>query len=260
VRSAIVSLLAGLALGHAASAFAWGVEGHEVVARIASSLLTPDVRKRVDTLLAQEPGATLASISTWADQSRDPSTARWHYVNMPRDADCAYLAARDCPGGNCVVGALTAQVQRLSVTTGADQLEALKYVVHFVADIHQPLHAGFADDRGGNTYQLQAFGKGTNLHAVWDTALVHNLDPDAGSLANSLSARPMPSASLAFAPAVWAGESCQIASRPDFYPGRRLTEAYLGTFDPVVMDRLQLAGLRLAAILNAALRSGVTKQ
>jgi nuclease S1 len=259
VRNAIASILVVLSLGHSGAAFGWGVEGHEVVALIAGPLLAPDARQRVDALLALEPGSTLASISTWADQSRDRSTAGWHYVNMPRDSACIYLPARDCPNGNCVVGALTTQVRRLSTTTGAEQLEALKYVVHFVADIHQPLHAGFADDKGGNTYQLQAFGRGTNLHAAWDTLLVRKLDPDSGSLAAALSARAAPSSDLSFAPALWAGESCQIASRPDFYPPRKLPDDYLVTFGPIVMDRLQLAGLRLAAILNLTLGSAGTK-
>ena len=117
--------------------------------------------------------ASLASISTCADDNRTPVTAPWHYVNLPRDGTCRYEAERDCVSESCVVAAIERQAAVLASSASDEaRLSALKYVVHFVADVHQPLHAGFADDRGGNTYQLQAFGRGTNLHAVWDTALI----------------------------------------------------------------------------------------
>ena len=264
--------LAGARAGAAAAciamprlALAWGPEGHEVVALIAQQHLTPAAANAVEALLALEPeaGATLASVASWADRIRDKSTAAWHYVNLPRDADCQYAAGRDCPGGECVVGALEAQVKRLaSSALPAERLEALKWVVHLVGDLHQPLHVGFADDRGGNTYQLQAFGKGSNLHAVWDSGLLHEIEPNAAALAARLDAadaatrlppRPSPSQPLGFAPAAWAQQSCLIASRADFYPPRELPAAYAQTFGPVVEAQLRDAGLRLAATLNAAL-------
>ena len=236
-------------------AFPWGAQGHEVVASIAQALLLPATRARVDAILAQEPGATLASISSWADQTRDRSTAAWHFINMPRGSDCVYVPARDCPSGRCVVAALTTQLRRLATSSDpAEQLEALKYVVHFVADAHQPLHAGFADDKGGNTYQLQAFGRGTNLHAVWDTLLLRGEGTSSMTMAGVQYSRPLRPEAMAFAPQEWVRESCLIASRSDFYPpGHVLTEDYVRTFRPVAEERLYLAGARLAATLNEAL-------
>jgi hypothetical protein len=254
LRPAGMVLLALAGLFATPSAAGWGTEGHEVIALVAERLLTPEARKRVDAILALEPGATLASVSNWADQTRDRSTAAWHYVNLPRDSNCVYVAQRDCPNGNCVVGALTAQVKRLGSSRGQDQLEALKYVVHLVGDLHQPLHAGYADDRGGNTYQLQAFGRGTNLHALWDTALVRDIDPSSSSLAATLISRSPSTARLSFAPDQWATESCRIVSRPGFYPeSHKLNAGYVQAFEPIAMDRLYLAGARLAATLNSAL-------
>jgi len=179
-------------------------------------------------------------------------------VNLPRDANCDYVAPRDCPGGNCVVGAIEARVQRLaSNAVPAERLEALKFLVHFVGNVHQPLHAGFGDDKGGNTYQLQAFGRGTNLHAVWDSAMIREIDPSAQvSLAGKLIAKMPASPTPHFQPAQWARESCKIDSRPDFYPVRTLPAEYLTTFAPIVEQRLYVAGLRLAATLNQAF--GVT--
>lgn len=102
VRTAFGLLMALLAT----DVFAWGKEGHQVVANLAATQLTAKARAEVDRLLALEPGAILQTISTWADEHRNPQTASWHYVNFPRDT-CAYDAARDCPDGNCVVGVIT---------------------------------------------------------------------------------------------------------------------------------------------------------
>jgi hypothetical protein len=171
-RAHLVRLALALLSATPSVALAWGSEGHQRIAEVAADLLTPAARAEALRLLALEPGSTLASISTWADEIRTPSTARWHYVNFERGA-CSYEAARECPEGQCVVGALDAQLQLLA--RGGDDIErlkALKWVVHLVADVHQPLHAAFGDDRGGNTFQVQAFGRGSNLHAVWDGGLI----------------------------------------------------------------------------------------
>ena len=111
---------------------AWGSEGHQVISLIAQSQLTPKARGEVDRLLKLEPGATLYSISTWADEHRNPSTAPWHYVNFPRET-CVYEQARDCPDSKCVVGASERQSKILaSAATDEERLAALKYLVHFV--------------------------------------------------------------------------------------------------------------------------------
>lgn len=150
---------------------------------LAEAQLSPAARKEVDRLLAQEPGATLASISTWADEHRNPATAAWHYVNFPR-GDCNYQPERDCPDGKCVVAAIDRQLEVLR-TPGDDEkrLTALKYVAHFSGDMHQPLHAWFGDNCRGNSYQLQAFMRGSNLHEVWDS---HVYNTQATTLAKSM--------------------------------------------------------------------------
>lgn len=253
-RGLVAAMCVAIAGGPVPAA-AWGVDGHEAIAMVADRALTTAARTRVYAILALEPGATLSSVSNWADQIKNRSTAQWHYVNLPRGSDCVYQPQRDCPGGQCVVEALNVQSRRLASAVGADQLEALKFIVHLVGDVHQPLHAGFADDRGGNTYQLQAFGRGTNLHALWDSGLTRNIAPDSQSLARVAGSQLAPQLALGFAPEQWAGESCRISSRPDFYPGRRLDDSYTRTFEPIVQARLQLAGLRLANLLNRTFAS-----
>ena len=99
--------IAALATTLSASTFAWGVDGHRTIALIAQETLTPKARAEVDRLLTLEPGATMASVSTWADEHRNPATIKWHYVNFPRTS-CEYDERRDCPDGSCVVGAIRA--------------------------------------------------------------------------------------------------------------------------------------------------------
>jgi len=204
------------------NAHAWGREGHQVVANLAATQLTAKARAEVNRLLALEPGETLQSISTWPDEYRGAATGSWHYVNFPRDT-CNYDAARDCPDGKCVVGMIGKQFEILASNLPDEtRLKALKYVVHFVADVHQPLHAGYFDDKGGNTYQLQAFGHGTNLHALWDSGLIKNLHEDVDALTKRLiSKRNAPNAAdLNMVHA--AEESCKIVGTAGFYPERKV--------------------------------------
>jgi hypothetical protein len=243
-----------LVLGMPLQAFAWGSEGHQVIANLAQAQLTPKARKEVDRLLALEPGQTMASISTWADEHRNPSSAAWHYVNFPRDS-CTYDAERDCPDGRCVVGAIERQLEVLASSAPDEKrLTALKYVVHLVADVHQPLHAGYRDDKGGNTYQLQAFLRGSNLHALWDSGLIRSLNEDVESLTERLRRLNLPTETRDLNIAHVAEESCRIVALPGFYPQRLVGLEYIERFTPTLEQRLVLAGARLAGLINRAIR------
>ncbi len=235
------------------AAHAWGADGHHVISLIAQSHLTPAAKAEVDRLLALEPGETLASISTWADDHKNPTTASWHYVNLPRDT-CVYDEQRDCPDSHCVVGAIQKQLRILrSNPSDEKRLNALKYVVHLVGDVHQPLHAGYQDDKGGNKYQVHAFGKGSNLHALWDSGLIKNMDVEPDQLAGRLAAMPMPAAGQDPDVVHTAEESCQIVGTPGFYPGHKLDAQYVDRYTGVLERQLHLAGLRLAGVLNGVL-------
>lgn len=235
--------------------FAWGNQGHQVIALLAEAQLSSAARKEVNRLLALEPGETLASISTWADEHRSPATAAWHYVNFPHES-CNYEPKRDCPDGKCVVAAIERQLEILATETSDEKkLVALKYVVHLIGDIHQPLHAGYGDDRGGNTYQLQAFMRGSNLHALWDTSMLKALDQDNETIVRGLLIRPLPlGGRTPFNPVTTAEESCKIVGKPGFYPARTVTSGYIESYTPVMLYQLALAGSRLAQSLNGIFR------
>lgn len=173
VRRAAIAVLAALFV---APALAWGPLGHRVVAELAQRHLSPAAEAEVVRLLAPEHTRSLADIASWADQMQnDPAMAAlWkqtrgqHYVNFHGGRSCDYVPPRDCRDGRCVVAALDYYVGVLGDRSQPDRARrnALKFVVHFVGDIHQPLHAGYRDDKGGNTFQVQFDGKSSNLHKV----------------------------------------------------------------------------------------------
>ncbi len=246
-------------------ALAWGHTGHRLVAELADADLTPAARRQIDALLAQEPGATLGSIASWADDLReqDPDlgkrTAAWHYVNLGED-HCHYDPPRDCRGGNCAVEALNRQTAILADRSqpAAARLQALKFVVHFTGDLHQPLHAGKAADKGGNTVQVNIDGRGTNLHALWDSGLFRHTGLDDGALLAQIRALPAPAPTQgAILPphgAQWAEASCRIAVSPGLYTaGSKIDQAYFDRWTPVAERQIRIAGTHLAELLNAAL-------
>jgi len=267
-------LLASAMLLLAPSARAWGPLGHGVVAELAQRRLSPAAEREVERLLAPEHTTRLADVANWPDQIRnDPTqqalwkrTSRWHYINFSSDR-CGYVAPRDCPKGECVVAALAREVRVLGDRTQPDaiRLEALKFVVHLVGDAHQPLHAGYRPDRGGNQYQVQFGGKGSNLHKVWDSGLLSTRHLRWQDYANLLDARPPVTLLPAIAPlddpyAQWSEESCRLTAAMDFYPSRRrIGSAYVDRNLPLAERRLREAGTRLAEVLNSQLGDVVTQ-
>jgi hypothetical protein len=225
-----------------------------VIANVAWQALTPKSRDEVSQLLALEPGQTLESIATWADEHRSPATSSWHYVNFPRNS-CKFEPERDCAGGQCVVGAIEKNLSVLA--SNADdkaRLKALKYLVHLVGDIHQPLHAGYKDDRGGNTYSLRAFMRQSNLHSVWDSGLIAQLDLDNQALTRILQRSVAPKEVREISVVGMAEESCRLVASPGFYPEEKVTQEYVQRFMPLLQQRLSSAGYRLAAVINRALQ------
>ncbi|HEY5314953.1 MAG TPA: S1/P1 nuclease, partial [Pirellulales bacterium] len=227
-RRILVVLLSSLVLVPAAQA--WGPLGHSVVAELAQRHLSPAAEAEVERLLAPDHTRSLADIASWPDQIQDDpaqadlwkQTRALHYIDF-RYGDCNYTPPRDCLDGRCVVAGLQHYVAVLGDRSQSDAMrgEALKFVVHFVGDIHQPLHAGSRDDKGGNTYQVQFDGKGTNLHRVWDSGMLNSRGLDWQAYAQELDARglvplPPPIAPLDDPYAQWAEESCRITAEAGF--------------------------------------------
>lgn len=249
-----------------AFAFAWGHIGHRTVGLIAAQYLTPKAQQEIAKLL--QPGETLASISTYADEIRNarPDTRRFHYVNIPLLAS-EYVPTRDCRSsdeGDCIIAAL--ERFRLELANVKETRErrafALKFIVHLVGDLHQPLHCGDNDDRGGNDVKVTWFGpaeRQPNLHGVWDYAIIERDGRSDTSWARDLTANLSVTEIQKLQEGTvtqWALES-QRAAKDFVYKipaSHQLGQAYYEKSLPVVEERLRKAGLRLARVLNEALQ------
>lgn len=243
-----------------APAYGWGRDGHRIIGDIASRLLTDTTARAVRALLGE---SSLADVSTWADEVRSKPGYEWsaplHYVNIPRDAD-GFDIHRDCPEKGCVVSAIVKYTAILGDATASktDRAEALKFIVHFVGDVHQPLHAGLASDRGGNDIRVLFMGQPRNLHEVWDTSLIAHINKPWRTYAEEMSARITPALRRDLHntdPAAWAWESFRLAISHayDIPESRQLDEDYVIRNRPIVEQRLLAAGVRLADLLNATL-------
>jgi hypothetical protein len=256
-----------------AQLFAWGPKGHAIVADIASSRLTPAARKNIQRLLGAD---SLASISSWADtvrKERDESYD-WHFVDIPKDAS-GFSQERDCfrpqdkhkdaatDHHNCVVDRIEMfrKVLGDENASSADRLEALKWVVHFVGDLHQPLHA-IDEARGGNDIKLPVFGSAKcgdydcNLHWTWDTLLLEHTgysEEDYVGRLNQLIAQKHLEKQATGTPVDWANESHLQARRILDPRPAAVDDAYYQANIDLVNEKLALAGLRLAALLNNTL-------
>jgi hypothetical protein len=278
-----VALFLGMVL-RAGQAEAWGPEGHAIVAEIAEARLSGPARTQIVQLLSQEGHQHLDEVASWADDYREShrETAPWHFVDIPLSAS-GYDASRDCAGGNCVVAQIQHFAAVLADKTAAasDRLMALKFVVHFVGDIHQPLHCEDNGDKGGNDVSLTYFDRATNLHAVWDGGVIEQalgvtLGPHfAPNLAATqkeatiLGRNIRDDQAMSWAPAgmasrldvvtvQWANDSQVLARtayrelpptpRPDGWD-----QTYQGDVWPIIRTQLTRAGVRLAELLNEEL-------
>ncbi len=277
------------ALAIAGPAAAWGDLGHEVTALIAYRHLTPPAKAKVDALLAGDTDTLtapdFASRATWADKYRNGhrETAPWHFVDIEIDhpdlnSACFGFpplapgnAASRGPAQDCVVDKIEefAAELRSPATSPAERLLALKFQMHFVGDIHQPLHASDHNDRGGNCIALEPSpsGQAKNLHAYWDTGVVEPLGTSAQDIAARLDGQITLAQAKAWSggdPKSWAMESFQL-SRSDAYklPARptcsdhgsvALSTAYQAMAQRDAAVQLEKAGIRIAFLLNRALR------
>jgi len=287
----IPALATAWSLTQPRAALAWGDEGHEVVALVAQSYLDPDVRKRVNALLAADTdnltAHDIASAATWPDKLRDANTGgsrektrQWHFVDIEitapnLDAACfnhptipTGTPASNGPAADCVVDKIQEFAAELAdpATDLEEQVVALKFLLHFVGDVHQPLHSSDDNDAGGNKKRVSAEGfKAGNLHHYWDTEFVDQLGPDAKTIASDLIGHITKDQQTEWqsgTAANWAQEAFKLAqsdaygqlSEPNSRGSFRLTDDYVTMATNDAALQLSRAGLRLAMILNQALR------
>jgi hypothetical protein len=276
--------------------YAWGDEGHEVVGLIAMHYLTPAVKKKVNAILAADttkltPNKSIDVEATWADKFRDSDrnttkvhyneTHNWHYVDLEISAPDLKSAcfgeptlngasASAGPANDCIVDKIDEFTTELKdpATTDQERLYALQFLLHFVGDIHQPLHSSDNNDEGGNAESVKATGvkpASGNLHGFWDTQFVTAQGTSKTAIANKLIAKISAAESTKWAAgtaADWAQEAFASAKVNAWGPLPTPTSAhrytlpasYVKNAEGTVATQLSKAGVRLAFVLNNALQ------
>lgn len=249
-----------LALGPlSARALAWGDRGHRIIAAAAEERLSTRARKGVADLLG---GRSLESEANWADligkgQGQGRGESNSHFVRIPWESN-DYDPGRDCRGGDCLIESLVKYINVLSdpKQPRVRRADALKYVVHLIGDIHQPLHCTEKGKDGGGNFQVKFFERSTNLHQVWDSNILDKVFSDYKDLTIAYYARHVNETadrsrySTRGTVVDWALESHRLARAAYETGDGNLREAYHDRSKQVVDGQLAKASVRLAKVLN----------
>lgn len=232
----------------------WGQNGHRTVGAVAEQYLSKTTKRKINTILNQK---SLALVSTFADEiksdDRFDEYKPWHYANVPFDKK--YSEVEKNLKGDIVQGIQTCIEKLKSESTSAeDQAFYLKMLVHLVGDMHQPLHFGLEEDRGGNDFKVGWFGESTNLHRVWDTQMIESYNMSFSELSENLPVLDETEVKLIEKGDLldWVAENRELtkevydsASQND-----NLSYRYMYDWFDVLKMQLHKSGIRLAKILN----------
>jgi len=232
----------------------WGPTGHRATGKIAENHLTKRAKKKIDRLLN---GESLAFVSTYGDEIKSDRKYSefytWHYVNMPLDSK--YEDSDKNQKGDLVTGINTCiSILKNENSSNEDTIFYLKMLVHLIGDLHQPMHIGRQEDKGGNTIQVQWFGKGTNLHRVWDTNMIKEWNMSYLELANNtkyLSKAQIKAIQLGTI-VDWVHDTHKLSkiAYESVKVGENLRYRYSYDHFGTVRKQLQKGGIRLAKLLN----------
>ncbi len=232
----------------------WGATGHRTIGEIAQEYLSKSVEKKINILLN---GESLALVSTFGDDIKSDKRFKhldpWHYINMP--FDMTYEKSEKNPEGDIYTAIITCiNILKNKNSSVDDQVFHLKMLVHLMGDLHQPMHVGRVEDKGGNTIQLQWFRAGTNLHRLWDSNLIDGFNMTYTELAKNRKVvskgqiKEWEKGTIAD----WLAETHKLT--PKVYEsvvvGQNLSYEYAYEHMDLVRNQLQKAGIRLAKVLN----------
>lgn len=258
-------LLSGLLAS--APTTAWGPLGHSLIGiaavETAQAPTQAALRDLFDASSPTQLDAAVGAACNWPDAYRETVEGAWseplHYVNMPRGVS-RYDRQRDCPDGLCV----TEGIARYAAELGRTELdplrrrEAFAWLCHLVGDLHQPLHAGFRDDRGGNEVQVRYRGRTDDLHEFWDSMLAEERVP--GGIEEALALvrnGPEPTPGQTNDVVAWTEESHHLAQTaaypPDFTDGMEIDPDFADRSWALTQAQWRKAAWRLAAILDTVL-------
>ncbi len=256
VQGALIASLTSICLFSSSLAMAWGQTGHRVTGAIAEHYLSAKAKSAIERLL---PNESLAEASTWPDEMRShpdeywqKTATPWHWVTIPGDKTYSQVGAP--PQGDAYVALQHFREMLINPkSTTADKQKALRFIVHLIGDLHQPLHAGNGTDRGGNDVKVRFFWENSNLHRVWDSQMIAQRKLSYTEWTHWLLQKISQQDRALWRdtdPQTWITES--VAIRKTIYPDDANNMNYDYVFDhiPTVKQRLQQAGVRIADYLN----------
>ncbi|WP_292890919.1 S1/P1 nuclease [Nonlabens sp.] len=235
----------------------WGKTGHRTTGAIAEQYLTKKARMAIEKLL---DGESLALVATYADEIKSDSKYRsydpQHYVNIPFETDYEHHPKNE---NGDIIQAIDTCIAALKSDAATKEEKAfqLRLLIHFIGDLHQPLHTGLSEDKGGNDFKVKWFGAGTNLHSVWDTKMIESYGMSYTELANNMPylTRKQVKTMGSGTPRDWLKDSRVMVK--DIYAntekGANLSYRYMYEYFNKLRDQLQKGGVRLAALLNEVL-------
>ena len=232
----------------------WSKTGHRVVGEVAEQYLSRKAKRAIENLL---DGESLAAVANFGDEIKaDRSYSKfsaWHYVNIPFGKTYADIEPSEY--GDLVQGVNTClSIIKDENSTKADKVFYLKLLVHLIGDLHQPMHVGRVEDKGGNDIQLQWFGEGTNLHRVWDSNLINDNGMSFTELAAEVPELSKQQVNFLQSGTLldWVEESHQLADKiyDSVEVGEKLGYRYSYDWWDTVDSQLQKGGIRLAKVLN----------
>jgi hypothetical protein len=232
----------------------WGKTGHRTVGAIADKYLNSKAKREIKRLLNHE---SLAFVSTYADEiksdDRFDKFYTWHYINIPLDAD--YDASKQNPKGDLVSGiAYCKAIIQDKNKSDSDKAFYLRMLIHLVGDLHQPMHIGLEEDKGGNDFKVQWQFRDTNLHSVWDTKMIEDYDMSYLELANNASYLTKEQIKSIQKGTVidWVNETHIVTKEvyASVKQGENLRNEYSYKYFNKARHQIQIAGIRLAKTLN----------
>ena len=246
-------------LGFNNDAKAWSSDGHTTIGILAMDQLEPQAKNALQDIVGTLDEDAMIKACNWPDAIRETEKWEWtsprHYVNIPR-GETTFKESRDCPDQLCATGAVKKFAAGLGnvEATKEQRWQSFAWLCHVVADLHQPLHAGFGDDRGGNSFEVSFHQEDLNLHTFWDHALIEMHAGDWQDLVRLM--RQLPAVQVASSWSAedvdsWTNESHQIAEQTVYPDTVELNDAYVQKSWDTAQQQIRTAAARLALIINS---------
>jgi hypothetical protein len=248
--------------GYSTDSRAWGEEGHTAIGVLAIDQLQPAVRSELENIIGPLDGQAMLEACNWPDVIRETEEWAWtaprHYVNIPR-GETSYMESRDCPEQLCATQAIKYFAAELAnhKASREQRWQAFAWLCHLAGDLHQPLHAGFADDRGGNNFEIVYKGEEMNLHTLWDHELIERHAGSWQDLVKRLNALPKVQVGDNWSPEMvnqWTNESHKLAEQAVYPASKTIDDRYEKQSWELIQQRISTAASRLALMINSVLK------